>query len=128
MSRDDFRWTPTHDARPRHWLHDAVVKVTAPSSAREAQQAQWEAFVRCRRLTKRMRRPDAGLGGLRCWTSPLDRPINVQLTQSCRCRVCREGARQIAASPNPDLTRGPRRLTRAQRKATATLPARHARS
>ncbi len=126
MSTEQYRWTPTHDARPRHWPHGAVLKVTAPSSTHEAQQAQWQAFVQARRLSKRMKRAHrttapTWANNLRCFVLELQRdPEAVLLTSGCRCPACRTDVRttvDIKGWPDFNLTCGPRRITRAQRKA-----------
>ena len=137
MSIKDYRWTPTNDERLRtahaahwpapSWLSGTVIKVTALDSAQKAQRDQWEAFVRGRRLRKRMTRaqrttaPD-WRNNLRCFVLELQRdPAAVLFTSGCRCPACRTDVRNavdIDGWPNFNLTRGPGRLTRAQRRLT----------
>lgn len=127
IPQDDVRVRPEHAARwpASSWLSGTVIKVTALDSAREAQRDQWAAFVRGRRLRKRMKRAQRTTApdwshNLRCFVLELQRdPAAVLLTSGCRCPACRTDVRNavdIDGWPNVNLTRGPGRSTRAQRK------------
>lgn len=133
-----YEWIPQTDAsiRPEHaarWPRSPwswPYRLPDLERLNAEQREEWAAFVRGRRLRKRMKRaqrttaPD-WRNNLRCFVLELQRdPAAVLLTSGCRCPACRTDVRSVVdvdGWPNLDLTRGPRRLTRAQHKAVTLV-------
>lgn len=133
MTATDYIWTATNDerVRPEHaarWPQSPwswPYRLSDLERLNAEQREKWAAFVRGRRLRKRMKRaqrttaPD-WRNNLRCFVLELQRdPAAVLLTSGCRCPACRTDVRSVVDVDgwlNFDPTRGPRRLTRAQRK------------
>ncbi len=132
MTVADYHWTSNNDerVRPEHaarWPRSPwswPYRLPDLERLNVEQREQWAAFVRARRLRKRMRRAQRTMApdwrnDLLGFVLELQRdPAAVLLTSGCRCPACcaHAATHHPLRDPNRDLTRGPRRLTRAQRK------------
>lgn len=135
------KWTPTSDEpiRPEHaarwprspwpWPYRLPDLERLNAEQREEWE-EWEAFVQRRRLSKRMKRAQRTTApdwrhNLRCFVLEMQRDrAAVLLTSGCRCPACRTDVRSVVdidGWPDFNLTRGPRRLTRAQRQAATAM-------
>lgn len=129
MTATDYIWTATNDkrVRPEHAglrSGEPPLRPATETERAEEQRAAWFARVRALRLFKRSKRlgrttaPD-WRNDLLSFVLELQRdPAAVLRTSGCRCPACctRAANHHQIRGPNRDLTRGPRRLTRAQRK------------
>lgn len=133
-SESAHKWKPTSDEpiRPEHaarWPRSPwpwPYRLPDLERLNAQQREEWAAFVRKRRLSKRMKRAQRTTApdwrrDLRCFVLEVQRDrAAVLLTSGCRCPACGTDVRNIVdigGWPDFNLTRGPRRLTRAQRKA-----------
>lgn len=133
-SEAEHKWKPTNEdrIRPEHAARWPRSPWTWPyrlpdlERLNAEQREEWQAFVRGRQLSKRLKRAQRTTApdwhhNLRCVVLELQRDrAAVPLTSGCRCPACRTDVRtvvDIGGWPDFNLTRGPRRLTRAQRKA-----------
>lgn len=128
----EHKWTPTNKdrIRPEHaarWPRSPwswPYRLPDLERLNAEQREKWAAFVRGRRLRKRMKRAQRTTAhdwrnNLRCFVLELQRdPAAVLLTSGCCCPACRTDVRSVVdvdGWPNFDLTRGPGRSTRTQR-------------
>lgn len=130
MTAADYTWKATNDerVRPEHAglrSGEPPLRPATETERAEEQRAAWFARVRALRLFKRSKR--LGRTTAPGWDRPPrcvvrelqhDSDAVARLRSGCRCPACctRAATHHQLRGPNRDLTRGPRRLTRAQRK------------